>query len=1466
MAFKKISTSVIFAGIFTCTVVFFYLPATPLKIQEARAYACYDDGTNDSNFNWTDTSIWAGCNGSYPGSPANGNSDTVTIGNTNQSGNTFTLNTSSITIASLIIGPISHGGTLKLNGNTLNVNGAVTIKTAANCSFASDLQVGTGTLNATGLITIENTAADSSNCDADLDASTGTITASGGITFLFTAGASADLRLTTTGATTINLTGAVTGAGDLSINSATTLVSTGTSSLGQTATWGKLSIPSGTLTMGAFAISFAGTTSLTGGTLAVSSATGTKTFTGAVTCTTGSFDLSGFATVTSFAAGITANCTTFNTGTGTAAFSADQSLAGSTNITFGGTVTPASTKTITNNNTGTVTVSGALTLTGNWTQGANSTLSLGATPTGSGTFDTSTNTPNTVKYTATSTLKAPSSSYYNLTITGGTVTTIAVTVTNNLVVSGGTLSGTSNITVNGGGVTGDGTITMSAPSVFLVDGTGNFGGATGWTFYDLTFGDGSGATTTTATGAGSITVTNTQTVAANQTLNAGSKTWNLTGVAVSTSSTYVQGCVNTNASNSVTCTMSSNITAGNLLVVSGSTAANLTATFSSSSGVSCTWNTITSGIANSGVPFNYALAYCLVPSTGAETIQISWSGSSSFSDITIAEYSNTSGGFAPGFDKSSNAVVTGDSTTCSTGTTATLSQANELVIALCHGWNGNATIGTVSGYTKRTTSERSSNNNGWYDKDVTSTTGVSWSATIGSDKSIGLIATFMKSGITGSQSLTVNGTFTASTSTFAFQNDMALTIPALTYYNLTLSPTITAARTYTFAGVTTVSNNFDINPTASSALALTTNLGGTLTVTGSTTIERTTSATSTLDTLSASNYALSSGSITISTGGTFTSNNSVITLTGTSGTLFTKTGTLTAVGTTSEWDVTSASGSPTLLSASTTLHILKINAAATVINLGAAFTTDNNSGNKLYVASGVLNQENRTITAGTSGTLQLDSGGTLCLGGTTSATTATCDSGATQTTSYTLPSFTTNTINASSTVIYLSNATTTVTSLTYGNLSLMPKMTTGVGSLTYTMPSSTVSITGNFNIKPTASNASLALTVNLATSSNTVTGTTTIQPDSTNSPTAKLASTSSNYNLTTGKVDIESNGTLDINNSTLTITGTSGTLFTRVGTFTIGGTSTTTFSGNGDATLNSGSITFDAMTNSGTGTKTLGAAITTGGALTISAGTIDVSASGCSSASCAVNVAGNFANSGTFTARTGTVTFNGTSQTIFGSTSFYNFTKSVSSADTLTFTASSTQTIAGTLTLQGASGQLLSLVSSSSPTQWNIDPQGTRTIGYLDVKDSNNTNATAITTSGFTITDSGHNTNWTFSTSGTTQQYAGGRVIYLPKSEKPKNPILVNPQYFFIRYLGPGDRGEDVLMLQTLLLQQGFFPATVIMNGYFGSITKLSVKKFQAKYGIRQTGNVGPLTKNVLNTLEKQFSTIFILTRFFEKL
>jgi hypothetical protein len=132
-----------------------------------------------------------------------------------------------------------------------------------------------------------------------------------------------------------------------------------------------------------------------------------------------------------------------------------------------------------------------------------------------------------------------------------------------------------------------------------------------------------------------------------------------------------------------------------------------------------------------------------------------------------------------------------------------------------------------------------------------------------------------------------------------------------------------------------------------------------------------------------------------------------------------------------------------------------------------------------------------------------------------------------------------------------------------------------------------------------------------------------------------------------------------------------------------------------------------------------------------------------------LNIAGDFNNAGgTLTSTGSTVNLTGadsSNQNVHGSTTFNNLSVSTASNTTgrmITFDSLSTQTIAGTLTLTG--GADLALRSSSPGQQWNITPNGSRTVSYVDVQDSDNTVAgTPIIASN--SHDSGDNTNWTIS-------------------------------------------------------------------------------------------------------------------------
>lgn len=197
-----------------------------------------------------------------------------------------------------------------------------------------------------------------------------------------------------------------------------------------------------------------------------------------------------------------------------------------------------------------------------------------------------------------------------------------------------------------------------------------------------------------------------------------------------------------------------------------------------------------------------------------------------------------------------------------------------------------------------------------------------------------------------------------------------------------------------------------------------------------------------------------------------------------------------------------------------------------------------------------------------------------------------------------------------------------------------------------------------------------------------------------------------------------------------------GNFIISAGTLSPGAT-TVIMNGNGK-TLTTNSQTLNNLEVSGN--TILGGSLALSGNLTIDSGkTFDTSSS-----NYAVTVSGNWTNSGTYTGNNSLVTLNGSgSQTITGSNTFYQLSASAISANrTLTFTNGTTQTISNALTLTGSGGNILLLRSDSPTHQWNITPNGTRTVDYVDVQDSNNT-VVATPIIATNSTDSGNNTHWT---------------------------------------------------------------------------------------------------------------------------
>ncbi len=80
--------------------------------------------------------------------------------------------------------------------------------------------------------------------------------------------------------------------------------------------------------------------------------------------------------------------------------------------------------------------------------------------------------------------------------------------------------------------------------------------------------------------------------------------------------------------------------------------------------------------------------------------------------------------------------------------------------------------------------------------------------------------------------------------------------------------------------------------------------------------------------------------------------------------------------------------------------------------------------------------------------------------------------------------------------------------------------------------------------------------------------------------------------------------------------------------------------------------------------------------------------------------------------------------------------------------------------------------------------------------------------------------------------------------------VLGVSTFNFARPVVLGSTGTDVTELQNRLIAEGFLKSKA--TGFFGSLTQVALKAYQAKHGINPTGTVGPLTRGALNgTLAK---------------
>lgn len=609
---------------------------------------------------------------------------------------------------------------------------------------------------------------------------------------------------------------------------------------------------------------------------------------------------------------------------------------------------------------------------------------------------------------------------------------------------------------------------------------------------------------------------------------------------------------------------------------------------------------------------------------------------------------------------------------------------------------------------------------------------------IGAGGSASIDSIMTLTGPAGSTLLTKhgNGSFgSTGTTTVVADANVTLTSGAIDFGNLEFSPTLTADRTYTFgSSAVTVSGNFHLNPTAGSARVLTAKLGGSLTVaaSGRTLVSGSGSGTSVLDTTT-SNYALSSGLVNIFSAGTFTANGSTITLSGgSSGPLFSNSGVFNANTSTvvmsPDNNVTLTGGS---LVGSNAFHILKLTPTLDVSDRtytfgGAASTTGSfeinpvsaatksltvNLGGWLDVGSNATTTIKRTTnttsvlnTTGSnypfnSGQIDIETGGTLTANASTVTLTGDSDPSAA------VLLVNGGTLNVDSSLFVFN--TDADANLVFGNvlfydLQITPTIT--ADRLYYLGTDGTdsfVQVANNMTINPT-STGSNTLTVKLGAEGY-FDGNSVIDASGSASLTFDTNSVSSYVFSASGTWDINSGATFLGNGSDLTFAG---TLTLSGGTFSAPNASQISASSN--LTISSGSFT------------------STSGNLLL---------------------AGNFSNSGTFNASSGTVWFNGTNQTISGATTFYSLKKLDSSNNstdvTLTFPANVTNTVTGRLTFTGTdSNDRVKLVSSSPGTKARLTVSGTFSLNYVFPADNDASLGERLDV--LNGTDGGGNLNWNF--------------------------------------------------------------------------------------------------------------------------
>ncbi len=571
--------------------------------------------------------------------------------------------------------------------------------------------------------------------------------------------------------------------------------------------------------------------------------------------------------------------------------------------------------------------------------------------------------------------------------------------------------------------------------------------------------------------------------------------------------------------------------------------------------------------------------------------------------------------------------------------------------------------------------------------------------------------------------------------------------------SLTVSPTITADRTYTLGGNTVIANlSITINPTASSAYTLTVNQS-TASITPTTlSIQGSGSATGKFDTVS---YVLTAGAITIGSGGILVGNSSTITVNNSASNIFVvNTGGIFSAGTSTVIVRPNASSTPLSGTAITDVSFYNLSltpsplAASRTYTLPSTLTVTND-----FMINPTASSTTKLLTVNMSGTVTV--GGLTTIKGTNTGTSK-LD---TRVSNY---AFSTGTLSIENTGTLVANASNVTLSGTSGTL-----FTFG-SSATFTSGTSTVILSGNGNATVNSGTPSFYNLSVTGTGTKTLGGNITVTNNmtlgnGTLDPTSSYTVTGSGTNIMTGN----SGGTYAVQTSTFA--GNYSGFETR--TFNTG--STIDYALNGTQTVDS-TATYYNLTISTGGTKSLNGTTTASGTLTVSGGTLDttgsnyalviggmdIGASGTLLANAStLTVTGSWSNAGTFTAGTSTVTMNGatTASVGGGPTTFYNLTISHTAAKEVQFSTNALHIIhvTNTFTATGTSGNLIKLYSSSNDTKWHFHPTGTASVDYADVRDGGcETGSVTITKSN--TTNSGNNEScWAFNSNPTAPSSLG---------------------------------------------------------------------------------------------------------------